>query len=287
MIGLSKFFRRTLVVGAALLASTAALGFSQSAQGSSNANPGHPSEPGALVISVLAGSPAQKAGLARGDIILDVNGSAVNSQRDVRDAITAHKKGETVSVTVRHGDAQKTLSVALGERDGRAYLGVLLLPDRPERTGMLGPGREERLQAFSQGALVAGVASGGPADKAGIRRGDVILSVDGVDVSADHNLSALIQDRKIGDTVTLSVTSLRGPSEKAPREVKVTLGSTPDKKKPWLGVEYRMGFPTAFLAPWGEQPPAADLQMPGLGGAQPDMPALPGLGTPRAPAPVM
>jgi len=272
------------MIAAVLLASTAAIGFSQSA---STTNPGHPSEPGVLVITVESGSPAEKAGVARGDIILDINGSVVNTQRDVREAISSHKQGETISLKVRHGDAEKTLSVTLTDRNGRVYMGVLLLPDERGRTGMMGPGRGPMPGELTQGAFVANVASGGPADKAGIKRGDIILSVDGIQVDSDHSLGALIQDKKIGDTVTLSVKSRQDQAEKAPRDVKVTLGSTPDKKKPWLGVEYRMGVPTAFLAPRGDFPPAADLQMPDLNQVWPDMPAVPQLSTPRAPAPVI
>ena len=228
-----------------------------------------------------------RGGVARGDIILDINGTAVNSPRDVRQSISAHKQGETISLTVRHGDAQKSISVLLGDRNGRVSMGVLLLPDERERTGMMGPGRGTLPGELTQGAFVAGVASGGPADKAGIKRGDIILSVDGVQIDTDHSLSALIQDKKIGDTVTLSVKSRQEQADKAPRDLKVTLGSTPDKKKPWLGVEYRMGVPTAFLAPWGDFPPAAELQLPDLNGLGPDMPTVPQPGMSRAPAPAI
>ncbi len=262
MVNPSTFIRRALVTAAVLLASSAALGFSQSA---SSGSTGHPSEPGVLVVSVQAGSPAEKAGITRGDIILDINGAAVNTQRDLREAILPHTQGDSVSVTLRHGDAQKTLSVALEQRNGRAYLGVLLFPEG-RRLGMSGPGAGLPWDV-AQGAFVARVASGGPADKAGIRRGDVILSVDGVPVDAEHSLSSLIQDRNVGDTVTLSVRAFGHSKDATPRDLKVTLGSTPDKKKAWLGVEYRTGFPAAVVAP--------------------EAPALPGPDMPRAPAPVL
>lgn len=276
-----SFMRRALVMAAVLLAATAALGFSQSA---SSTNPGHPSEPGVLVVSVQSGSPAEKAGLVRGDIIMEINGAAVNSQRDIVQAIASHTKGDTISVNVRHGDEQKTLSVALDEKNGRAYMGALLFPEEHGRLGMRGP--ENRTPPWADGgALVAQVASGGPADKAGIRRGDIILSVDGVQVDADHSLGALIQDKKIGDTVTISVKTRTEQADKPARDLTVTLGSTPDKKKPWLGVEYRQGFPTALL-PWWGFPPAADLLQPGMG-PSPDMPAAPGLSAPGVPEPVL
>ena len=249
--------RRALLIAAVLLASTAVLGFSQASSAPSG-SPGHPSEPGVVVVSVEPGSPADKAGVARGDIILDVAGTAVNTQIDVRKAVVSHKEGDTVSLKVRHGDSEKTVSVALGGQGGRAYLGVLLFPEGRERMAMRGPGDREWPWTFSEGALVARVAPGGPAEKAGLRKGDLILSVDGIAVDQDHALGSLIQEKKTGDTVTLSVRE-RGPAAgKAPRELKVTLGASPETKKPWLGVEYMMGFPTAQIPmPRAELPPAS------------------------------
>jgi len=248
------FSRRSLLIASVLIAATAVLGFAQSA---STTTTGHPSESGVLVISVEPGSPAETAGIVRGDIITDVGGSAVNTPSEIRQTIAQHKKGDTIQVIVRHGDEEKTLPVMLGETNGHTFMGVLLLPEARLRTGMLGPEGPALPWTFSGGAFVARVVSGGPADKAGIKRGDVILSVDGTQVDADHGLSALIQEKKIGDTVTLSVRALREPVDKA-REVKVTLGTSPDAKKPWLGVEYRQGLPMAFL-PQGAFPPASEL----------------------------
>jgi len=108
-----------------------------------------------------------------------------------------------------------------------------------------------------------------------------------VQVDADHSLSALIQDKKIGDSVTLSVWSRRQPMDKGSKDLQVTLGSTPDKKKPWLGVEYRMSSPTAFLGPWGNFPPLADTPLPDLSGSLPYAPAVPYLGMPSVPAPAI
>ena len=259
----SSIARRALLIAAVLMAMTAALGFAQNApKDTSNATPGYPSEPGVLVVSVESGSPAEKAGIARGDIILEVNGAAVNTQADVRKAVTSHKEGEAITLKVRHGDTEKTVAVALGARDGRAYMGVLLFPEEQERMGMRDNAERDWPWLSSQGAIVARVASGGPADKAGLKRGDVILSVDRVSVGTDHSLSSLIQQKRSGDTVMLSVQSGRPQADKGPRDVKVTLGSSPDKKGAWLGVSYREGFPIAdLMIPRDGQP---DFAMPGL-----------------------
>jgi len=272
------FVRRGLVIAAVLLAGTAALGFSQS---TSDANPGHPSEPGVLVVAVQSGSPAETAGIVRGDIITDINGAGVNTPHDIRQAVASHKQGDTIQVKVRHGDAEKTLAVTLGEKNGRAYVGVLLFPEERWQLGMRGPHDRGWPWAFSEGAFVVRVASGGPADKAGVRRGDVILSVDGTQIDGDHGLSALIHEKKIGDTVTLSVKSVSEPADKAPRDLKVTLGASPDKKMPWLGVEYRQAGPMAFL-PGNGFPPAAELIPPDVGPSS-DRSLPPVSGMPDAP----
>ncbi len=251
----SSLLRRVFMTAAVLIASTAALAFSQ---GASATKSGHSSDSGVLVISVPSGSPADNAGLSRGDIILDINGSAVNSTRDLREAISSYKQGDKISLAVLHGDTRKTLSISLGEMDGNPYLGARLLPDERERTSMLGPGHVDWSRELSEGAFVAGVASTSPAYKGGIRRGDVILSVDGVRVDRNHSLNALIQDNKTAETVTLSVRSNQEPMYQAPEDMKITLGNSPDKK-PWLGVKYRMGNPTAFVAPWSSFPQVANL----------------------------
>jgi S1-C subfamily serine protease len=244
-------FNDIALVAAVLVASTAVLGFSQSVSATKS---GHSAESGVLVISVAPGSPADKAGLARGDIILDTNGSAVNNPRDLQEAISSRKRGDTISLTVLHGDAQKTLSVVLGGSAGQPYLGTRLLPDERERTSMVGPGHVDWSRELSEGAFITKVATASAAYKAGIRDGDAILSVDGVLIDSDHSLSQLISAKKIGEMVTLSVRSRQESMYKAPEELKITLGSAPDGKTPWLGVEYRMSFPAAYVAPWDSFP---------------------------------
>ena len=142
---------------------------------------------------------------------------------------------------------------------GSPYLGALLLPDERYRTSMLGPGHVGWSRELSGGAYVAQVASTSPAYTAGIRKGDVILSVDGVYVGRNHSLNALIQNKKIGETVTLLARSPQEPMYKAPEDLTITLGSTPNNNKPWLGVRYRTSFPTAFATPWSRFPRIASV----------------------------
>lgn len=70
---------------------------------------------GVLVTEVLADSPAQKAGLEAGDVILTVDGDDVTGPGDVRRAVGRHDPGETVEVRVNRRGAERAYSVTLAE----------------------------------------------------------------------------------------------------------------------------------------------------------------------------
>jgi membrane-associated protease RseP (regulator of RpoE activity) len=62
---------------------------------------------GPTIASVIADSPADKAGLKRGDVIKAINGTSVSNLQAVRDALTGKKPGDTVTVSItRDGNAQ-------------------------------------------------------------------------------------------------------------------------------------------------------------------------------------
>src|SRR5512133_3853592 len=72
-------------------------------------------EKGILIAGVFQDSPADKAGLVRGDIILKVDGQAVNTVQDLENVLTQHKAGDTLQLSVQHGDSQKTVSATLAD----------------------------------------------------------------------------------------------------------------------------------------------------------------------------
>jgi S1-C subfamily serine protease len=243
-------------LAAALVTAGAALAAAQPAAEKPRAGQGQggPVERGVLVAGVVPDSPAAKAGVARGDIILSAGGSDVNTPADLVAAVRAKKPGDTLSVSLTHGDAARTVSVTLAEENGRAVLGVFPFgPGRGDWEGgpMMG-GRDFDDRGFGgpggsmmrggrgfggpgPGAWVQTVTAGGPAEKAGLKAGDVILAVDGTKVGPEGDLSALIAAHKPGDAVTLSV----GTRGAAPRDVKVTLGESSARAGgPFLGVEY-------------------------------------------------
>ena len=74
--------------------------------------------PGLRLSGVTAGSPADKAGLKLGDVIVEFGGKAVTDLQSYSDALYSHKPGDVVAVVVRRGTERLTLSVTLGQRGG-------------------------------------------------------------------------------------------------------------------------------------------------------------------------
>lgn len=210
-------------------------------------------EKGVLVAGVFQDSPADKAGIVRGDILLSVDGQDVNKVADLTGILAKHKAGDALQFAVQHGDSQKTVSVTLAEPPAQnstqnnnaqptnpmpkwfqgsgPYLGIV-----PVGAGE-GLGRIERFEfgtnAAHPGAYITEVAAGSPAEKAGLKQGEVITSVDGTAIDKQNSLSSLLANHKPGDTVKLAVTAADGTS----RDVSVTLGDNPQKQgSPYLGV---------------------------------------------------
>lgn len=85
----------------------------------------------------------------------------------------------------------------------RAYIGVSLMNISPELREHFGAPKDA-------GVMVEGVQNDSPADKAGIKVGDIVLSVDGKDVKSSGDLRAAMREKKEGDSVRIEV--LRGRS---------------------------------------------------------------------------
>jgi serine protease Do len=103
------------------------------------------------------------------------------------------------------------------------YLGVRYLSLTPDYASQLNikVNNGAYIIPASQDGGQAGVISGSPADKAGLKEGDVITAVDGTKVDDRHSLTALLDQHSVGDTVTLNV--LRNGNQKT---VQVTLDAS-------------------------------------------------------------
>jgi serine protease Do len=71
---------------------------------------------GAVILSVVSGSPADKAGLVQGDVIVNINGTNITSSDDLQKVVQNSKAGQSVSITYYVGDSKRTTTATLGNQ---------------------------------------------------------------------------------------------------------------------------------------------------------------------------
>lgn len=212
---------------------------------------------GIVVVSVADDGPVARAGLVRGDILLQIDGEALDSASALVRRLAEYEPGDEVKIRVLHGDEVRNLKTTLGSRDGQPYLG--LVP-----ADSLVVEREVEVQVASAGAQIVEVIAGSPADEAGLQEGDVIVAVDGADLGAGADLAGLIAKYEPGDRVTLQVEGAEGKV----REVRVILGDHPDRQgDAYLGVRYTadpgLQLPDPESSPSGQNRGFDQLPLPG------------------------
>jgi serine protease Do len=141
---------------------------------------------GALVSDVVDDSPAAAGGIQAGDVITRFNGEEIGDQRELSRSVaaaspntgakvTVWRDGRSRELTVELGEAQNEAVAATNPRSGGAQsstaLGLALRPLTDADRATLGIPRDVN------GAVVANVTPGSPAEEKGIRAGDVITRV--------------------------------------------------------------------------------------------------------------
>jgi serine protease Do len=166
---------------------------------------------GAIVTQVTDGSPAEKAGLKAEDIVLKADAVEVQDNQDLSSYISSKAPGAVVKLQVLRGGEEKAISVTLGtfpdqpgetpeanEEEGTAHLGMTLRNLTPEMAERLD------LPATAKGALVWDVESGSAADDSGLRRGDLVVSVNGAAIESTRDF-----ERELGKAKADGVARLR------------------------------------------------------------------------------
>lgn len=172
---------------------------------------------GALVSSVEKGSPAEKAGIEAGDVILRFDGKPVTSSEDLPRLVGATRPGAKATVQLMRNKASRDVTVVVGEmpdeartaqrQQRRGQPGTKPPAESVNRLGMTlsEPTAQQREQLnIAGGVLVEDVAQGA-ASRAGIRRGDVILAVNNQDVKSLEQFGQMVAQFEKGRIVALLV----------------------------------------------------------------------------------
>jgi serine protease Do len=194
-----------------------------------------PYGPGVRIEDVVKDGPAQKAGLVASDVVLRYNGEKVGNVLEFTHRVQDTPLGSTVALEVLRGGRLRTLSAVIQERKYRNPLqdmklnlqdpfGPPLAQMTPEsaqaaqrprigfETVVLTPQLADFLQIrVKTGLLVVNVVRQSSADQAGLKQGDVILSINENSVADAQKLSAFLQSLGPGSVVSVKV--LRKDSE--------------------------------------------------------------------------
>lgn len=179
---------------------------------------------GVLITKVEKESPADKAGIKKYDVVQFFNNEKVRRTDDLAEAIGSCKPGTNAAVKLVRDGKEKELTVTLGKakpntyiykfggknddkNDKRkemfifrkgGYLGVNLQPLNKDLAEYFGVKENE-------GALIMDVSKDSPAEKAGLKSGDVIQKIEKKEVTKPHDVVEIISDFEKGDKVSIEV----------------------------------------------------------------------------------
>jgi len=174
---------------------------------------------GAIVSSVQEGGPADSANMQPGDVIVGYNGTRIENTEDLQSKVVATRPGTTVPVVVMRAGEEVTLNVIIEELDLDTEtaeptetvednlsegFGMTLQDLTPQTSARL------RLPDNTEGAVVVDLENGGSAEAGGARPGDVIVSVNRINVTSAADAIRELNLVESGRTAFLLVQ--RGPN---------------------------------------------------------------------------
>jgi serine protease Do len=211
---------------------------------------------GAKIVEVFKGSEAEKIGLEKGDVIIELNGKSIKKPSDLVDIFDDVEEGTEVKLAVLRDGEKKSFTAKLKPFEGHAYAfhvddedGDVLIDvfqtsgqDKDFKVirssginattggkgGYLGvqvKDLSDQLQEYFEvknGVLVEEVMKDSPAEKAGLKAGDVIVTINDRKIEDYHDLIRTVNYFDPEEEVTLSYVR-KGDTEKS----KVTLGKKP------------------------------------------------------------
>jgi serine protease Do len=218
---------------------------------------------GVEITTVERDSPAEKAGLKKGDVVIEYNGHRVEGTAQFIRLVKETPVGRKVEIVVNRDGNIQTLTATIGSRKGAVFgpefnldrfrremeeLREFKMPDIPRpymswRSSMLGveaesiEGQLAEYFGVKEGVLVRSVMKDSPAEKAGLKAGDVILKVDGETIATPRELSSAIRQARSKKTfpvvvmrdhkeMTLTVTMEGDRSEREQRREPKTIGDS-------------------------------------------------------------
>lgn len=143
---------------------------------------GIPERKGVIVTSIETGSPGQQAGIAHGDIITQFNGKPIENKSEFLDLAAELLPDKELQITYFHNSVEKTATITvettpdnLGKNLAHDWLGVQALTLTPQL-------RNKFAIRTDRGVLLSELSPNGPAERSGLKIGDVVMQVNSTEV---------------------------------------------------------------------------------------------------------
>ena len=165
---------------------------------------------GVLVSDVTPDSPAKKAGMNKGDVILEYDGKQVEEKGQLTKMVGRTPIGKKVKLVVLRDKEQKTLWVTIGELSEKQATAAAPKPEETDRWGIkvqdISPDMAAHLGLPSNaGVVIAEVEPGSPADEENLQPGDVIIEVEHNQIKGLADFRKYIESYKKQKTLLLTV----------------------------------------------------------------------------------
>ncbi|MBW1860071.1 MAG: DegQ family serine endoprotease [Deltaproteobacteria bacterium] len=170
---------------------------------------------GALVGEVFKGDPADKAGIKPKDVITEVDGEKIEDSRDLSQKIAEIPVGGEITLKGIREGKERTFRVQITKRTEDKETLAMKQPAEQTDLGMtVAVLTKEIARQFNlsedEGIVVVSVEQGGPADKADVQQGDLILEIDHKAIKTLKDYDSKIKGVEKGDTISLLVKRRRG-----------------------------------------------------------------------------
>jgi serine protease Do len=166
---------------------------------------------GVIVSDVQTGSPAEKAGLQQGDVILQFNGKEVENAHMLSQMAAATSPNTQVKVGILRNGKAETLNLTVGTMPEEAGQKTPAPEEEKTKWGMavqqLTPQLAEQLglEPGSSGVVISGIQSGSPAEEAGLQPGDLITQINKVEIKNLNDYQQALKQVKKGENLLLLI----------------------------------------------------------------------------------
>ncbi len=166
---------------------------------------------GALVADVAKGSPAEKAGIRKDDLIINFNGKQIADSNMLRNEVAVTPIGKDVKVSIQRAGKTQELTVRMGDlRAATASLGTAVKQRLGAEVRSTTPKETNKYELDEgEGIVITKVEQNGPIARAGLEVNDLILEVNGQAITGLDTFSELVDRLKKGQRITLRALDAR------------------------------------------------------------------------------